>query len=181
MSSTSKSSARVYTRRGDDGTTSIIGGQRVMKNDARIEAYGTVDELNAAIGLLQAMTNDSFLDNVQQSLFEVGCSLADEKTNTPPLDIVGIEHEIDKLSTDLPPLRNFVLPGGTAAAAQAHVCRTVCRRAERRVVELAERSGIVSPNIMEYLNRLSDYFFVLARHLNFIEGAPEKTWSKSCR
>ncbi len=180
MSSTSESKSKIYTRRGDGGITSLVGGQRVSKSDARVEAYGTVDELNSAVGLLAAWSEVDFLQEVQSELFRLGCNLADATCPQIELPVGTVEDHIDQLSAQLPPLHSFILPGGTVAAAQAHVCRTICRRAERRVVALAAQAS-VCPVIAVYLNRLSDYFFVLARNLNFVEGTPEKSWPKTCR
>lgn len=182
---------KVYTKTGDKGTTSLVGGVRIKKSDIRLEAYGTVDELNACVGLLVAMMTEeedkAILERIQCNLFNVGTHLATDQSCTPLYASakLGIsetelmEKEIDALLSGLPAADGFVLPGGTPAAAQAHVCRTVCRRAERRVVALMGEA-VVSPEIQQYMNRLSDYFYVLAKKLNFIAGRSEKKWHNSC-
>ncbi|MDT7951666.1 MAG: cob(I)yrinic acid a,c-diamide adenosyltransferase [Acetobacteraceae bacterium] len=165
---------RVVTRGGDEGQTSLGDGTRVRKNDHRVEAYGTVDEANAVIGVLRALGTDARTDaalgRIQNDLFDVGADLcvpgeAGERLRLTDSPSAALEAEITALNAGLAPLRSFVLPGGTVAAAQAHVARTVTRRAERLVVALAE-TETVNPAVVRYLNRLSDYLFVLARHLN---------------
>ena len=153
--------------------TSLVGGKRVKKCCARLDSYGSVDELNSFIGLLVTYITDeadiAFLQKIQGELFMVGGSLATDlsvseaRCEVTQAMISDIESEIDRLSAALPPLRSFVVPGGSRAAALAHVCRTVCRRAERCVFALIEEGGAVEENVAVYLNRLSDYFFVLAR------------------
>ena len=177
---------KIYTRTGDDGTTALGSGQRVAKTDLRVEAYGTVDETNAAIGLARALlashesSNDSLLAafaRIQNDLFDLGADLCVPETAAPsaaargPLRIVEaqvkrLEDEIDGMNADLQPLRSFVLPGGSPTAAQLHVARTVCRRAERQILRLVEAGGAVSPAAIHYVNRLSDYLFVVSRHVN---------------
>ena len=181
----------LYTFTGDSGTTSLVGGQRVPKDDIRIESYGTIDELNSHIGLLAAMLNEensqkNTLLFIQNKLFNVGAYLAtDNGDNLAPcfgLDesaIKKIEAEIDRLDEILPPLHAFLLPGGNPQAAQAHVCRTVCRRAERNIISLAKIAKI-HPDVNRFINRLSDYFFVLARFNNFIAKNNEIFWDKHC-
>lgn len=164
---------KIYTKTGDEGMTSLVGGKRVKKCCARLDSYGSVDELNSFIGLLVTYITDeadiAFLQKVQGELFMVGGSLATDlsvseaRCEVTQAMISDIESEIDSLSAALPPLRSFVVPGGSRAAALAHVCRTVCRRAERCVFALIEEGGAVEENVAVYLNRLSDYFFVLAR------------------
>jgi cob(I)alamin adenosyltransferase len=175
---------KIYTKTGDKGTTSLIGGTRVAKNDTRIEAYGTIDELNSFIGLLMSKLNNNpahleFLKSIQQRLFDVGAYLA---TDTETSDsekflteiggdfVQSIENEIDRINETLPPLRNFVLPNGSEASALSHVCRTIARRAERRIYDLAQaiagNEEAIDEKIFIFINRLSDYFFVLARTLN---------------
>ena len=164
---------KIYTKTGDEGMTSLVGGKRVKKCCARLDSYGSVDELNSFIGLLVTYITDevdiAFLQKVQRELFMVGGSLATDlsvseaRCEVTQAMISDIESEIDRLSVLLPPLRSFVVPGGSRAAALAHVCRTVCRRAERCVFALIEEGGAVEENVAVYLNRLSDYFFVLAR------------------
>lgn len=176
---------KVYTKTGDAGQTSIIGGERRKKNDARIEAYGCVDELNAFVGLLITYLNDTptvsaMLSKVQSRLFDIGTALASTTPGSCSFDTSDVEKAIDEISSELPPLQSFIILGGSRRAALAHVCRTVCRRAERRVVALAAQE-MVAPTVVAYLNRLSDYFFVLSRKLNFIDNTPEKTWVNTCR
>jgi len=176
---------KIYTKTGDDGTTGLFGGARLPKNHIRIEAYGTVDELNSVIGWLMTFIKDSdtntFLLSVQSRLFTVGSNLASDPEKemiTPDLvdeDIRTIEESIDVMQNGLPPLKHFILPGGSPSVSAAHLARTVCRRAERRCVALAYESE-VEPKIILYLNRLSDYFFVLARWLAQKEGVEEIKW-----
>ena len=171
---------KIYTRTGDDGTTALGTGERRAKFDLRVEAYGTVDEANCAIGMARLHTAGTPLDAtlmaIQNDLFDLGADLATPDTGAPleyePLRVVDaqvdrLEADIDRLNRDLEPLRSFVLPGGAPAAAALHVARTVARRAERLVVDLGGRDGeIVNPAAMRYLNRLSDFLFVAARHVN---------------
>ncbi|GAB6394228.1 MAG: cob(I)yrinic acid a,c-diamide adenosyltransferase [Bacteroidales bacterium] len=157
----------VYTRTGDKGTTSLAGGKRVPKTDKRIESYGTIDELNAFTGLLIEEMPDgedrNFLRSVQRKLFTVGSYLAtDRESKVTPESIACIEREIDRIDNELPAMKRFVLPGGCRSAALSHVCRTVCRRAERQICRLNETSPVEAP-VLVFINRLSDYFFVLAR------------------
>ena len=174
----------IYTKTGDKGTTSLVGGTRVPKFHPRVEAYGTVDELNAHIGLLAEMIKSAdssqykLLKEAQRNLFIVQTLLATEKevnfelSQLPDNAVADMEHNIDCLQATLPPFRSFVIPGGTMAAAQCHVARTVCRRAERRIVQLAQEAEVGS-QITCYINRLSDYLFVLSRHLVLSQGAEE--------
>lgn len=183
---------KVYTKTGDNGTTSLIGGVKVRKTNSRIEAYGTVDELSSQLGLLASFMKDgeekNLIYRIQRNLFTVCSYLATDKTKTPlapsyTLDEeeVGVlENEIDSILAEIPQQTSFILPGGCHEAAIAHVCRTVCRRAERRIFFLAETTQL-DPEVLQYMNRLSDYLFVLARKLNFIEGVREKTWQKTCK
>jgi cob(I)alamin adenosyltransferase len=181
---------RIYTRTGDKGTTALASGERRPKHDLRIEAYGTVDETNAAIGLARLHTQadadlDAMLSRIQNELFDLGADLSTPDTGKPlayePLRILDsqverLEHEIDRLNGELSPLRSFVLPGGTAAAAALHLARTVCRRAERLAVALSEKPGeAVSPAALKYLNRLSDFLFVASRFAN-AHGAGDVLW-----
>ncbi len=184
--------SNLYTLTGDKGTTSLVGGIRIPKDDSRLEAYGTVDELNAHIGVLRQAANapedDALLLFIQNKLFVVGSYLATDTTYTQlreasrlhPEDIARVEERIDTLDATLPPLHAFLLPGGTATSAQAHVCRTVCRRAERRICQVAQAAE-VDENILKFINRLSDYFFVLARFSHYIENQPEIFWDKNCK
>lgn len=179
----------VYTRTGDQGETSLVGGQRVPKTHARLEAYGTVDELNSQVGLLLSYIEDAadrdFLTDVQRTLFIVGSSLATDTTRRELSEnsivhqehIEALEKEIDRVDEGLPRLKAFVLPAGCRAACVAHVCRTVCRRAERCILHMQE-SCPVAPLLIAYINRLSDYFFVLARKLNNESEIGEIFWSR---
>lgn len=178
---------KVYTKTGDDGSTSLVGGIRISKASARLESYGTVDELNSLLGLLSAhiagTDDEASLERVQNALFRVATHLATDQSQTPLYpsahlpegEIEWLEGEIDKILALLPERQGFVLPGGCVAASLAHVARTVCRRAERCVVALADEAQ-VGPEIRQYLNRLSDYLFVLAKKLNFLAGVSEKVW-----
>ena len=178
---------KVYTRTGDDGTTGLGAGGRVAKDSPRIEAYGTVDELNSQIGLVLATgVNETIapaLASIQNDLFHLGsdlCVLEEEKERRPvpsveERHVKGLESLMDRLSEELAPLENFVLPGGAPGAAQLHVARTVCRRAERLVVALARRES-VGPHTVRYLNRLSDALFVMARYENHQRGVAEPLW-----
>jgi len=166
---------KIYTKTGDKGTTSLIGGTKVFKNDIRIETYGTIDELNSHIGLVTDYTPDEhqrdILKQVQDRLFVIGSSLAcdpDKETgmHIPDLkeeDIALLENEIDSMNERLPPMKHFVLPGGHAAVSSTHIARCVCRRTERLCVNMQQHELFVEPLIIKYVNRLSDYLFVLAR------------------
>ena len=177
---------KIYTRTGDDGSTSLLGPGRVLKCDVRVEAYGSVDELNATLGMARTCDAERWLDadlaTLQARLFHVGAELA----ASPPEamgrleriddgDVTTLEGWIDRLEQDLPPLRSFVLPGGTALGAWLHLARTVCRRAERRVVALA-RQDAVDPRLIRYLNRLADLLFVMARWANHRAGVADVEW-----
>jgi cob(I)alamin adenosyltransferase len=179
---------KIYTRTGDKGETGLFGGGRVSKADARVEAYGNVDELNSTIGwALTQQTLDEVkaeLRGIQADLFVLGSHLATPAHTTgrrptlpdlPTDRIAVLEHSIDAMEENLPPLKTFVLPGGSPAGAALHLARTVCRRAERQVIALAGGT-IVDPSITVYLNRLSDYLFVLARHVNRTGGFEEQPW-----
>ena len=162
--------------------TSLVGGQRVKKCCERLESYGTVDELNSFIGLLMTQCHDdrdkAFLQTVQNVLFVVGGNLAGSDTTAVTPDMItAVEQEIDRLQEMVPPLRAFVLPGGSEAASVAHICRTVCRRAERNILRLAETGEAVDESVMKYVNRLSDYFFVLARKQNKDTDKVDVLWS----
>jgi cob(I)alamin adenosyltransferase len=179
---------KIYTRTGDDGTTGLIGGSRVKKYNIRLEAYGTIDELNSYFGLIRSMQTDQYIDNIleiiQNKLFVIGANLATDesisliKKQMPCklTDIELLEMEMDQMNESLPELRNFILPGGCQASSFCHVARTVCRRAERHIVELSENKE-VDPNLIKFVNRLSDYLFVLSRKLNLDQNAPEILWS----
>lgn len=178
---------KIYTKTGDKGTTALVGGRRVSKGDLKIEAYGTVDELNSWIGLVRDQPiNESrkdLLKEIQDRLFTIGADLASEpeqvrKKPVPSLiddDITLLENEMDKMDTELTPLRAFVLPGGNQSVSFAHLARTVCRRAERLAIRLSAEEE-VNPMIVKYLNRLSDYLFVLSRKMTQELGSEEITW-----
>jgi cob(I)alamin adenosyltransferase len=177
---------KIYTRTGDAGETSLFGGARVSKSDPRVETYGDVDELNAWLGLARASRVDAAIDpdivQVQRDLFALGAQLADPADKIAPRvtkaiiadpDVERLEAAIDRLEAELPPLRRFILAGGTPAGAALHVARTVCRRAERRMVAL---DPPVDPVLLRYVNRLSDLLFVMARFANHRGGVPETEW-----
>jgi len=181
---------KIYTKTGDRGETGLFGGERVSKNELRIEAYGTIDELNAFIGLAIIEVSDNsvkdLLQRIQNWLFSIGADLStpdNEKTKklnvfrTPEEYFAYIEEEIDKYESKLAELRNFILPGGTKGAALLHICRTITRRAERMVVALNSTVKIGN-NIVIFLNRLSDLFFVLARFDNAVTGTPDIEWKQ---
>ncbi len=180
---------KVYTKTGDEGLTSLVGGYRVSKTNARIEAYGTVDELSANLGVLASYLKDgedkTLIIRTQRNLFTIGSNLATDKSKMKvatsytldPGEVEILEQEIDAINANIPPQTAFILPGGSHEAAIAHICRTVCRRAERRIFFMNE-STPVDVEILKYMNRLSDYLFVLARKLNFIDGVREKIWKK---
>lgn len=197
---------KVYTRHGDKGMTDLVGGERVSKASRRLEAYGTVDELNSHLGLLIAMLGESAdkntaendtagtsediaaLTRIQSTLFNVCTNLATDQSTTPLYPSAHIpagaaeflEQQVDAIQAMLPEKQGFILPGGCTAAAQCHVCRTVCRRAERCIVALGEVAEI-TPEVLQYVNRLSDYLFVLAKKINFNEGINEKIWENPCK
>jgi cob(I)alamin adenosyltransferase len=177
---------KIYTKTGDEGTTALFGGKRVSKADLRIDAYGTVDELNSYIGLLRDQEvngkRKDVLIEVQDRLFTVGSILATEPGNTkvkiPSLiesDIHFLEKEIDKMDSELPPMKFFVLPGGHTSVSFGHVARTVCRRAERLIIGLNDQEKIDSM-VIKYMNRLSDYLFMLCRKMSHELGAEEIPW-----
>lgn len=178
--------SRIYTRTGDSGETGLFAGGRVRKNHPRVEAYGGVDELNAHLGLVRALGPDAEIDGllarVQSELFQLGADLATPVEASPKwivrvedTAVTALEREIDRFETELEPLQNFILPGGSPTGAALHVARTVCRRAERRLVELTETEEI-NPAAVRYLNRLSDWLFDLARLANHRSGRPEHIW-----
>lgn len=181
--------AKIYTRSGDNGTTALVSGTRVKKSQERIALYGEVDELNSFIGLAISHLDDSFdkvfLHKIQSSLFDLGSNFACEKEKRsnyklPQIEvslISEIEAEIDKLDASLPSLSHFILPGGTNSAAAFHVCRTVCRRLERSMVDFQEKiPSEVSDTELKFINRLSDYFFIMSRFLNVKAGRAEINW-----
>lgn len=178
---------KIYTKTGDEGTTGILGSKRLRKDDARIEAYGTVDELNAALGVARAVgldaSEDAFAARLQDELFDLGAALADPNPegrfhNTiTEAQVEGLERAIDERVAELPPQRTFILPGGSPGAAHLHLARTICRRAERLVVHLAglPDEHVPSP-LLVYLNRLSDLLFVMARTANHRVGVADVPW-----
>ena len=178
---------KIYTKTGDKGETGLFGGPRVRKDHLRIEAYGSVDELNAVLGVARSETLpaeiDALLAQIQNSLFDLGAELATPDPTKMGVASVGASHvevlerAIDRYEAGLPPLKTFILPGGTRAAAQLHVARTVCRRAERRLISLAAAETI-SGQLTIYLNRLSDLLFVLAREANRAGGKSDVPWRK---
>ena len=180
---------RIYTRTGDDGTTALGSGERRKKSDLRVAAYGTLDELNAAIGLARVHNPgpalDGLLAHVQNDLFDAGADLSTPSKGKGPggarltvtaAQVAWLESEIDRLNAELAPLRSFVLPGGMPAAAYLHLARTICRRAERLIAELIDKADeSVTPEVLHYVNRLSDYLFVAARYAND-KGAIDMMW-----
>lgn len=185
---------RIYTRTGDAGQTQLVGGQRLSKADLRIECYGTVDELNAFVGAARVTVEDlasrrerlwafaTTLKRVQHELFNLGSILATLPEDVGPkqprvtdVEVAQLEREIDRANEDLQPLRSFVLPGGSRLDADLHICRTVCRRAERLLVRLAAEEGVPAEAV-QYLNRLSDALFVWSRWANYVLGTPETLW-----
>lgn len=181
----------IYTKTGDNGTTSLVGGTRVSKASPRLEAYGTADELNSHIGMLIAMDGISSLAAetllwLQNKLFDLGSQLATEPDSKfqprgiIECDVQRLEHEIDSLQQRVPPLRQFVLPGGSMAAAQANIARTVARRCERRMVAMRDAGIQVSDESMKFINRLSDFLFLVARESNINSGNKEIFWNKDC-
>lgn len=177
---------KVYTKKGDAGETSLIGGTRVKKSNIRIDAYGTVDELNSCIGVIRDSAKDRFKDEelagIQDNLFTLGSDLATDKSKSKMVnpilkeeDILALEESMDKMDASLEPLKNFIIPGGDLCSSYCHVARCVCRRAERIVIELNENEA-VDPLILKYLNRLSDYLFILARAYTLKHQGIETLW-----
>jgi cob(I)alamin adenosyltransferase len=179
---------RVYTKTGDKGTTGLIGGSRVAKDHIRIEAYGTVDELNSYLGLVSDQCSDTAITHqileIQDRLFTIGSSLATDPEKAPKMklpdlndsDILWLERRIDEMDDQLPEMKSFILPGGNVAASTAHVARCVCRRAERLCVHMANNNEFVAEQVLKYLNRLSDYLFVLSRFIVYKNGGTEIPW-----
>jgi cob(I)alamin adenosyltransferase len=179
---------KIYTKSGDLGKTSLIGGTKVPKSHLRIESYGTVDELNSYIGLVSDQVTDEhlkeILKEIQDRLFTVGSSLACDPDKAPLMkipdlkesDIVLLENEIDHMNEVLPVMKNFILPGGHPAVSTAHITRCVCRRAERLCVNMQEHELFVDPLVIKYINRLSDYLFVLSRYIGHLMGVIEIAW-----
>jgi cob(I)alamin adenosyltransferase len=179
---------KIYTKTGDLGKTSLIGGTKVPKSHIRIDTYGTVDELNSWVGVIGDSCTDphskNILKEIQDRLFTVGSSLACDPDKEPLMkipdlketDILLLENEIDAMNESLPPMKFFVLPGGHLAVSQSHIARCVCRRAERCCVNMQEQDLFVDPLVIKYLNRLSDYLFVLSRYIGFQLGIAEIPW-----
>ena len=177
---------KIYSKKGDKGKTSLIGGKIVDKHNLSVDAYGTIDELNSFIGLLKDYVEDKkikmVLHNIQLKLFSVGSILASagdnnfsEKVSIEKKDIEDIESNIDNMNDHLPKLKNFIFPGGHKISSYCHVCRSICRRAERRISELNNLYKI-NPYILSYINRLSDFFFVLSRHIKHSDNVEETYW-----
>jgi cob(I)alamin adenosyltransferase len=179
---------KIYTKTGDLGTTSLIGGTKVSKSNIRIETYGTIDELNSYIGLVSDHCNDEhskiILKEIQDRLFTIGSSLAcdpdkEQKLNIPDLkeiDVELLEKEIDSMNEKLPEMKHFILPGGHMSVSTTHIARCVCRRAERWCVNMQDQNIFVEPLIIKYLNRLSDYLFILARYIGHLLQVSEIAW-----
>ncbi len=179
---------KIYTRTGDKGTTGLIGGTRVLKSHLRIEAYGTVDELNSYLGLCRDHLNDSrsreMLKGIQDRLFTIGSSLATDPEKEPKMklpdlkedDVVILEKDIDTMNEQITPLKSFIIPGGNVAVSHLHVARCICRRAERCCVRLDAQNEEVSEIVIRYLNRLSDYLFILCRFISHQLGVEELPW-----
>ncbi|HET9056642.1 MAG TPA: cob(I)yrinic acid a,c-diamide adenosyltransferase [Chitinophagaceae bacterium] len=182
---------KIYTKTGDNGTTSLIGGTKVHKSHLRIDAYGTIDELNSYVGLCKDLLNSiqeekstEILQKIQDRLFTMGSSLACDPAKEPKMEIPDLkeedvnllEEEIDRLSNLLEPMTSFILPGGHPVISHLHIARCICRRAERCCVKLEIESGGVAPIILKYLNRLSDYLFILSRYAAYLLKVPETLW-----
>lgn len=179
---------KIYTKTGDLGKTSLIGGTKVPKSHIRIDSYGTVDELNSYIGLISDYIQEApvkkILKEIQDRLFTVGASLACDPEKEPAmrmpdlkeLDVTALELEIDAMNEVLPAMKHFILPGGHVAVSTAHIARCVCRRAERICVDMQEQEQYIEPLVIKYLNRLSDYLFVLARYIGHLLQVPEIPW-----
>jgi cob(I)alamin adenosyltransferase len=181
-------STKIYTKTGDLGKTSLIGGTKVAKSHLRIESYGTIDELNSFVGMLSDQLDHAhsiaLLREIQDRLFTIGSSLACDPEKEPKMtlpdlnetDVELLEKEMDEMNTNLQPMQSFILPGGNLAVSTAHVARCVCRRAERVCVHMLEEQMVIDLLIIKYLNRLSDYLFVLARFAGYLAGAEEIQW-----
>ena len=179
---------KIYTKTGDLGKTSLIGGTKVLKSSLRIESYGTVDELNSYIGLVRDLITDensrTILKEIQDRLFTIGSSLACDPEKEPLMkipdlketDIILLEEQIDEMTAQLPVMKSFILPGGHVAVSTTHIARCICRRAERICVHLQEENVFVEPLVIKYLNRLSDYLFVLSRYIGHLLNVDEIPW-----
>lgn len=178
---------KIYTKTGDEGMTSLIGGKRVAKNSARLESYGTIDELNSVLGMIRSFPMapevEDELVEIQSRLFDVGGNLATDPENAPlkmklgvkEKDIERLEKAIDRMDGEVPPMTHFVLPGGNEVVSFCHIARTVCRRAERRILDLGGEAE-VDALVLKYVNRLSDYLFILSRKLAHDSGLEERKW-----
>ena len=181
-------SSKIYTKTGDKGNTSLIGGTKVPKSHLRIEAYGTVDELNSYIGLCRDLISDdqsrTLLLEIQDRLFTIGSSLACDPEKEPkmripdlkPADVTLLENEMDRMNESVAPMKFFILPGGHPTLSHLHIARCVCRRAERCCVRLLQENEEVAPSVIQYINRLSDYLFVLGRYIGHLLKADEIAW-----
>lgn len=181
-------SLKIYTKTGDKGTTSLLGGTKVPKNDIRIETYGTVDELNSWIGLITDLLNmdelTTELREIQDRLFTIGSSLATDSDKEPKMKLPGLkesdieflEKRIDEMTSQVPPMKSFILPGGHITVSNIHITRCVCRRAERLTVNMQQHKLFIDERVIKYLNRLSDYLFTLARYASFKLNVPEISW-----
>ncbi len=181
-------SLKIYTKTGDLGTTSLIGGTKVSKSNLRIETYGTVDELNSHLGLVTDTCNNHVsqqtLKEIQDRLFTIGSSLACDPDKEPKMkipdlkesDVDFLENEIDRMNAVLPEMKHFILPGGHVAVSHTHIARCVCRRAERCCVNMQDHGLFVDPLVIKYFNRLSDYLFILARYTGYVLNVPEIAW-----
>lgn len=186
---------KIYTKKGDQGETCLVSGEKVLKSHVRLESYGTLDELNSTIGVALSHIEESpkkvelkkYLADIsfqiQNDLFNIGSQLACANTemqkklpNISESDINSLEQKIDELTAELPPLRNFILPGGSISSSSFHISRTVCRRAERLCIRLRDENTVIDPLIIPYINRLSDLLFVMARFCNKVESVPEVEW-----
>ena len=181
-------SSKIYTKTGDKGSTTLIGGTKVPKSDLRIEAYGTVDELNSYVGLCRDLLTDDqslkILLEIQDRLFTIGAALACDPVKEPKMrmpdlqeaDVTLLEHEMDRMNESVAPMKSFILPGGHPVLSHLHIARCVCRRAERCCVRLQQESSGTEPIIIQYINRLSDYLFVLSRYTGHLLGVAEIAW-----
>ncbi|MFA5512653.1 MAG: cob(I)yrinic acid a,c-diamide adenosyltransferase [Candidatus Kapaibacterium sp.] len=180
---------KIYTKTGDDGSTGLLNGMRVSKHDPRVESYGTIDELNSIIGLVRSVCENEEIEQelkkISNLLFNLGSDLAAPRNPAPKFEVIRLDESsiaylealIDKYTGKLPPLKNFILPGGTLAASFMHQARTVCRRAERLIVKLAEEEDIGHVAV-KFVNRLSDFLFTAARYENYLSGIPDNVWEK---
>lgn len=190
---TDSKKSNVYTRAGDKGQTGLVSGSRVSKGATRIDCYGEIDELNSFLGMVISLMDKkatyqyirTYLIDIQKRLFDLGSNMACESEKIEQYKLPQIKDEyikemeskIDSMDKELPPLKNFILPGGTYAASYLHICRTICRRAERHMVRFHDETGESLPaNALEFINRLSDYFFVLARYVNYLERKYDTVW-----